>query len=172
LDYTRTVNSRSVLVHNVPEFNEPISFLTLESDGEAGVKISRPPVTTGEPLLSSSATLTNTVALHVFEDPASGFCRGIIVEYKNGAQRALGECRLGEHRVRVYKTPTHICMTRRITRTISCKDVRVKAVTDPDHRHERVEAMRCYPMSGKLEFLFDREHTHIDHVSHDFPPGF
>lgn len=57
----------------------------------------------------SSAPLAGVTRATVFR-PLEGegggdHCRGIVLEYENGARRAVGECRLGHDRFDVYKTP-------------------------------------------------------------------
>lgn len=163
-EYTREINSRSVLVTNVPAFNQPISYVSIESDGASGVPITRPRPSINQPLVRTSALLSGAAELRVYEEAKTGFCRGVVVVYRNGATKALGECRLGEHAVKVYEAPTHVCMKRRMTRGLCCKDLKLMAVRDEAHQHSRDESVRCFAMNGRLEFLFDKDHIHIDHV--------
>lgn len=42
----------------------------------------------------SWAPLDDIALAHVFSDPASGYCRGILLQYRDGGERSLGQCRL------------------------------------------------------------------------------
>lgn len=44
----------------------------------------------------TTAPVEGVKSATVFNPPNEDFCRGILLTYKNGAQRSLGECRLGQ----------------------------------------------------------------------------
>jgi hypothetical protein len=57
-----------------------------------------PPVPENPPLSDAcyaSAQLKDVASIWIFRDNKDQFCRGLIVEYFNGTERALGCCRIG-----------------------------------------------------------------------------
>lgn len=46
-------------------------------------------------LYFSSASLANVASTETFHDPEEGSCKGIIIRYEDGVERALGQCRIG-----------------------------------------------------------------------------
>ncbi|KAI1481521.1 hypothetical protein F4774DRAFT_407827 [Daldinia eschscholtzii] len=53
-----------------------------------------------------SATLRNANCIQVFNGE-HWYCRGILLDYTNGAQRALGQCRIGVDSVQSYAMPAY-----------------------------------------------------------------
>lgn len=60
-------------------------------------------------LAYSSAPLRNIQRLRVFRN-AKGSWRGILLSYRNGAQRSVGQCRLGVDDSTPYDDPRGICL--------------------------------------------------------------
>ncbi|KIH89978.1 hypothetical protein SPBR_00261 [Sporothrix brasiliensis 5110] len=59
----------------------------------------------------STAPIDTPVArITVFSDPTYGFDRGLLVEYATGAQRALGQCRVGVDETTVFDRPQCLCV--------------------------------------------------------------
>ncbi|KAM5368769.1 hypothetical protein ACJZ2D_009323 [Fusarium nematophilum] len=58
----------------------------------------------------SSASLDNVKGVHVYRCRRRGF-RGMVIEYNNGAQRAVGECRLGYYRCTTWMKPSTMYWT-------------------------------------------------------------
>ncbi|RSL55783.1 hypothetical protein CEP54_009204 [Fusarium duplospermum] len=74
-----------------------------------------PPFQLGE-TLPSVASLEGLVRVSVYQAGNRGFCAGLLMEYRNGAQRTLGSCRLGVDPVNTWSEPTHICFLSRTRR--------------------------------------------------------
>lgn len=58
----------------------------------------------------SSASLKLVTQAQVFHDAETSFCKGILLDYQNGGQQALGECRLGLDPAQVYHQPTRLVL--------------------------------------------------------------
>ncbi|ATY58484.1 hypothetical protein A9K55_003075 [Cordyceps militaris] len=56
----------------------------------------------------SSAPLENVIAADVFSDSMSSICKGILLRYRNGTERSLGQCRLGFDDVAHVDSPVSI----------------------------------------------------------------
>ncbi|KAM0346229.1 hypothetical protein ACHAPU_005654 [Fusarium lateritium] len=120
---------------------------------------SNPPI--HEHVNLSSAPLENVTRVQVLEDDDSGFCKAILLDYGNGARRALGNCRLGIDRAKTYLRPSHICYRAAghasgIRRDIPA--VRVEAGCNANHDHEE-DGWVCSMMEGTMEFWFSKEQS-------------
>lgn len=63
--------------------------------------------------ISSTAPLDKPIRrLTVFSDPVRDFDRGILIEYENGGQRALGQCRIGVDVEAEFENPKCMCISR------------------------------------------------------------
>ncbi|KFA81328.1 hypothetical protein S40288_08298 [Stachybotrys chartarum IBT 40288] len=125
----------------------------------------------------SWAPLENVIGLQVFYNEENGFCRGLLLEYENGAQRALGQCRIGVDPVHVYINPTHICFLRTTysparaptyspPRTpLQLKTVRVGCASG-EHNHDE-KGWVCSGMAANLEFWFTNEQTDLRAMIYD-----
>ncbi|EWG36251.1 hypothetical protein FVEG_14642 [Fusarium verticillioides 7600] len=60
-------------------------------------------------LLRTQIPLQGTTRIDVFTCKATDLCRGMLFGYEDGAQRAVGQCRLGIDNVTTYINPTRIC---------------------------------------------------------------
>lgn len=125
--------------------------------------------------LFSSAPLERVRCLSIFNDKETGFCRGILLEYDNGAQRSLGQCRLDIDPVEYSTRPAGICF-RRETHLIgpqhsipsnfilgnpdSRRVTTVKSTGTDEHTHDE-EGWTCVPMKGELEFWFTPGQTQL-----------
>ncbi|KAL7944595.1 hypothetical protein V8C42DRAFT_325295 [Trichoderma barbatum] len=99
------------------------------------------------PVFMSSAPLEHVVCLRLYTDEDVGICRGILLEYENGAQRTLGECRIGLDLERAYLRPVCIYIgqkwgLRRWT-------IKVRVDGQPEHKLEKREWKR-HDMRGTL----------------------
>jgi hypothetical protein len=100
--------------------------------------------------------LKDVIRIEVFNDKYHGFSRGVLLDYKNGARRAVGACRLGVDKVVTYLNPSRICYYPSQvsqTRPLPGHAVRVKSGGDPTHDH-REDGWVCSPMEGSLQFWF------------------
>ena len=60
-------------------------------------------------LFESTASLANVVRATTYYRRGSLACSGIVLEYKNGGQRAVGECRVGHQDTNTQITPRYLC---------------------------------------------------------------
>ncbi|KAL2017530.1 hypothetical protein VTK56DRAFT_2022 [Thermocarpiscus australiensis] len=102
----------------------------------------------------SSAPLKDVVHVRVFCHEQTGFCRGILLGYENGAQRALGECRVGVDRVTVYARPVLICFRNSLENSEprareAFKLVTVECTSSAEHSH-RDEGWECCSLPSAL----------------------
>lgn len=57
----------------------------------------------------SAAPLGEVTVARVFYQKGRPFSRGLLLEYQSGAQRALGDCRVGVDPYETYETPRTLC---------------------------------------------------------------
>ena len=62
----------------------------------------------------SSAPLEGVVRARTFLRQ-DGLCRAILLEYSNGARRAIGDCRVGIDPVEIWNMPKHVCIFKTTT---------------------------------------------------------
>ncbi|CAG7559849.1 unnamed protein product [Fusarium equiseti] len=102
-----------------------------------------------------SAPLDNVSCMHVLEDDG-GKCNGFLLEYNDGAQRALGNCRLGVDRMVKYWKPSRICLMGGPQGSPRLPMSYVEAGNDDEHEHELL-GWTCNPCHGVLEFWFSKD---------------
>ncbi|KAK3943303.1 hypothetical protein QBC46DRAFT_44724 [Diplogelasinospora grovesii] len=122
----------------------------------------------------SWASLDSVRQVKVFFDEdlgSSGACRGLLFEYENGGQRAVGQCRIGVDPNRIYggstnDRPSHLCCVPMAPLRLPGTKQEVsplKIVFDASsssssnrelgHSHDRGEGdWACFPMKGRLIF--------------------
>ncbi|OBR09202.1 hypothetical protein CH63R_07967 [Colletotrichum higginsianum IMI 349063] len=95
-EYAVYTPDRSILVYAIPEHG-PVVFLGAITEGRkcSGLRPSIPSVSSLPNASYASATLTDVTCIWVFRESQTDFCRGLIVQYANGSEQALGYCRLG-----------------------------------------------------------------------------
>ncbi|POR37352.1 Uncharacterized protein TPAR_02437 [Tolypocladium paradoxum] len=115
----------------------------------------------------ASAPLEKVVQVTVFTRNSSPGCRGFLFEYENGAQRAVGDCRLGSDACTTYSRPRSMCtrlgepgVDSEIARDLSTTSIEFSGLTE--HGHGLGEGYHCFPMSGVLKFWFNCEKIGID----------
>jgi hypothetical protein len=110
----------------------------------------------------SSAPLSNVIRTQVFigKQLSASVCRGIILEYKDGSKRALGQCKLGVDRSEECMNPAQLCYTP-VTKH-NMKHVQVKGFDESSHpSHEETE-WTCCLMKGTLEFWFSEREVELN----------
>lgn len=159
------------LVHNLAEGN-PLSIIGAHPQNRlqpVGVDASQlPPIATrrvGRGCFST-ATLRGAARLSVFEDPTTRACKGVVIEYANGGQRAIGQCRLGDHPVVEYDSPETVYLApvgdRRQSMKWGLGEARVVAVGQSGPTPEATAALasttswQSYGLGGEMQFWFDR----------------
>jgi hypothetical protein len=104
----------------------------------------------------SEANLCNVRKVLIFHTPEpTNICRGIIIEYENGGQRALGQCRVGVDRVVAVISPMRLCLAQLEETASSLHGVRVEVQTDQFCHHSEDAGWKCYPLEGIIQFFFE-----------------
>ena len=115
----------------------------------------------GDKAYFSWASLSRVSTAMVFYDDSTRACKGILLHYKNGGARAVGQCRLQLDPAEEIAHPTQFCFktdisTLRFNRKLYA--VRVKFKQDPlDHSTSEVEGWASHRMEGILKFWFSPE---------------
>ncbi|TQV96615.1 hypothetical protein V2A60_002998 [Cordyceps javanica] len=124
--------------------------------------------------LTSYAPLDNVVRLDVVEEPTNGALRGLMLHYANGAQRVVGQYRIGQHQLKTYMEPKCLCLRSerpqgggmmvppllRATASHSCEG--------GHEAHTRSRGRACYPLSGFVRAQFDFDSISFRFADHDF----
>lgn len=119
----------------------------------------------------SIAPLRHVEHIKVFNHKDSGYCVGILLRYNNGAERCVGQCRLGVDNVESIERINRLCL-RTIEFDFDTNDpdefdavprnqaTLVSATCNADHHHSE-PGWTCMPMRGELEFWFSCEETKL-----------
>jgi hypothetical protein len=135
---------------------------------------SRPATPFSQPLIDdapfphayfSLAPLERVNRVRVFNNELTGFCVGILFHYHNGAQRALGQCRIGIDPFKDCEKPSRICLHRctygRPGTPARLQATMVKSTSGQKHDHDEQQDWTCFQMQGRLEFWFSCEETNL-----------
>lgn len=164
----KTEHSPTTLIHDIRESESGhITFLGVHSLNGAKTPISplnRAVPTTGDLeymyLAYTSAPLQNIRRLRVFRSE-EGSWRGMLLYYKNGAQRAVGQCRVGVDDSTSYDDPRGICLFGRAALQHSesewndefnARDVVIKTGDECEHGSPWLH--RCRPLTGEVGVWF------------------
>lgn len=113
----------------------------------------------------SSASLDNVAGIQIFNDKGTGLCKGIIIEYNNGLERALGQCRIGVDSLQRLAQPSHICLAHvmyyRLNTEVKLSGVKVESTTRAIHEHNGI-GWKCHVVRGILEFWFTGEEARLE----------
>ncbi|ATY61052.1 hypothetical protein A9K55_005974 [Cordyceps militaris] len=112
--------------------------------------------------LTSFAPLDDLVRLDIVEEPTAGVLRGLMLYYTNGAQRVVGQYRIGHHQLRTYMQPKCLCLKYDPQQgTIPVRQL-VRATASPSceeghESHTRRQGFACFRLTGfiRAEFDFD-----------------
>ncbi|KAF5551720.1 hypothetical protein FNAPI_7326 [Fusarium napiforme] len=145
-------------------------------------------------LLRTQIPLQGTTRIDVFTCKATGLCRGMLFGYEDGAQRAVGQCRLGIDNVTTYTNPTRICYSDTMRAHCCAGDdncsnedkmdeeiehceeiectahqssrVECSSGTDEHHHNDSGEHMVCAPIKGYLDCHWDDRWLRLDIQEH------
>lgn len=143
------------------------------------LKVDRPPIRGG---CYSFAPLKDVVRISIYRSTKRKLCRGILLEYQNGAQRSLGQCRLGVDKGKHYTKPTRLCF--RPTTYDGAwpnrprypvpgghqKVTVVRCMTESHHTHDK-GGWTCCRLEGELEFWFSEGETSLKYIKEDDMAG-
>lgn len=131
------------------------SVITLDAEADRSTTLDRPfrlpfgafvvPYSHGGCL--SWAPLENVARLRLFTDEDAGICRGLLLEYEDGGQRSVGECRVGLDVERAYERPVGLCIGRKSG--FPRWSIRVRVDGQAEHTHPE-RNWQCYSMRGTL----------------------
>ncbi|KAJ6780427.1 hypothetical protein PWT90_09615 [Aphanocladium album] len=117
----------------------------------------------------SYAELHDVASMEIYHDKALRFCRGVLVRYNNGGERALGQCRIGVDAVRVYEQPACFCYKKtkylRHGTRVERDSVRIECHSNAKHDHSG-DGWTCTEFPSRLEWWFTSEESRIS-----FTPG-
>ncbi|KAH7208007.1 hypothetical protein BKA60DRAFT_611097 [Fusarium oxysporum] len=109
-------NEPSVLVHNVPTKRVGGSLgIVTEHNFESESLLSFPRYhkddkdPSGLRCINTEVPAKNITHADVYYNRRNGYCKGLLLEYANGAQRAVGQCRIGIDPFKAYGKPSWIC---------------------------------------------------------------
>ncbi|KAI9149615.1 endoglucanase B [Paramyrothecium foliicola] len=105
----------------------------------------------------SSARLDSVTFTEVYYDPKAFDCRGIILTYKNGGKRVLGQCRVGIDPSRTCRTPVRLRVFGKVILDEQQREpIQVVGVEFQADLQDRSEVPReiWAGMEGVLEFWF------------------
>lgn len=152
---TQTVWAASSKPQLICGLSESGSVITLDAEAERSTTLDRSfrlpfrqtvvPYSHGGCL--SWAPLEHVARLRLFTDEDAGICRGLLLEYEDGGQRTVGECRVGLDVERAYERPVGLCIGRKSG--FSRWSIRVRVDGQAEHMHSE-RNWQCYPMRGTL----------------------
>jgi hypothetical protein len=115
----------------------------------------------------STAKMSNFRWIRIFYDAFDGFCRGMILKYRDGAERALGQCRIGVDPCRTYLRPLWMCYLRTTSldegSQAQLRVVRAECSDEVNHRHYD-DKWRCRvvgPLGSIIQFQFSNRETDL-----------
>ncbi|KAF5624453.1 hypothetical protein F52700_9621 [Fusarium sp. NRRL 52700] len=167
-DIVLSQSSPELLIHNVADVGPATVFGTYPRKQQ---RDSLPPFNNRwpnmDPLLHlmfehmylSVAPLKDVTGIRVLEDE-NFECKGMIFDYSNGAQRALGDCRFGHYRAKTYLSPRRLCYCHVQPTPAIMRGVHVEIGSESDHAHSG-DDWKCSEMKGNIEFWFSKEHSVI-----------
>ncbi|PTB43012.1 hypothetical protein M441DRAFT_56047 [Trichoderma asperellum CBS 433.97] len=164
-DFIWPVKEQLLLIFNVAELAAISAMSAYPNESSEITPFARLSKAPFQEACFSSAPLEGIVLLQIYSDAETGLCRGILAEYGNGSQRALGECRIGVDPVCTYKSPACLCFTQ-VTRnrsgtSIELKGIKVSSSYQSEHKHGEV-GWSCFPMRGTLQLWFTNEQSILE----------
>ncbi|MBE3046651.1 hypothetical protein IMZ48_29800 [Candidatus Bathyarchaeota archaeon] len=116
----------------------------------------------------SSAPLRGVVLAEVLQRGRGPYCRGLMLTYGDGCQRALGDCRVGVDPSRRYEKPGRLCICRSSEEDPSYNrkwwSAKVVFQGSRAHRHDDGESWVCVDMAGTLNFWFSHREQYLETI--------
>ncbi|KAK3897145.1 hypothetical protein C8A05DRAFT_20026, partial [Staphylotrichum tortipilum] len=110
----------------------------------------------------SCAPLDNVWRIQVFLEEDSLHCRGLLLEYEGGGQRALGQCRLLVDQTKTYNRPSRIAFTN-VLRLPAGSEFDLEATKVAfDEIPEGGDGWSSFGMTGTLWFWFTEKETRLE----------
>ncbi|KAL2134652.1 hypothetical protein VTI74DRAFT_11230 [Chaetomium olivicolor] len=116
----------------------------------------------------TGAPLENVVRIDVFHEPETGFSRGLLLEYANGGQRSVGDCRIGVDSSTRYLRPARLCF-RLAKDKVHVSWVAKVECCSKDEEDEYVQLAEeggwtCFELKGWVRFRSGNGHSHVEVV--------
>ncbi|KAI0392002.1 hypothetical protein F5Y17DRAFT_438454 [Xylariaceae sp. FL0594] len=107
-----------------------------------------------EVMLFSTASLEDLRSVEVFygADHGGRYCSGMLLYYKNGACRAVGQCRIGIDSTRKFDKPSRFCFRMEVFGSL---------VDWGNESHSEVSGWSCNPLKGRIECWFSHSSSVI-----------
>ncbi|KAK3304762.1 uncharacterized protein B0T15DRAFT_252660 [Chaetomium strumarium] len=114
---------------------------------------------------TSYAPLENVSQIRIFYHKGGIHCKGMVLEYNNGGQRAVGECRIMVDHCETFTRPSSIAF---VNSGASLYQVKIRVDGPLDDGDEWMH----YTMAGTLVFWFSGMKAHMSveggfKISHD-----
>ena len=114
----------------------------------------------------SAAPLDNVILAKVFHPPGKSYCRGLLFVYRNGAQRSLGDCRVGVDPFTTYEEPgvmrASIMSEAELDTPVTLWRTNIWFLDSSAGAHAPIGSPGVYGMTGTLHFWFDDGENEID----------
>lgn len=164
-------SQESILIHDVPEIMNVCTLAVYPKPPPSAppLSFSHTPIDPNRPLIPaylSWALLEGVARVEVFYAPSeTNICRGLLLYYADGAERALGQCRVGVDACKTWVEPSYLCIRKlsipRPWSHIPAQTVAVECARDPAHQHP-APGWGCSQMRGILMFWFNEEENFLN----------
>ncbi len=157
------------MIYGEPKQGKPVylfgAYCRLPAD-QGLTNPSRLPNPSGSPIgdkaYFSWAPLSGVSSTLVFYDERNGACRGILLRYRNGGARAVGQCRLQVDPTEEVAQPVRFCFrvdeySSRFNRTLYLSRVQFKQTPQANGTVEEDEGWESHQMEGVIKFWFTAE---------------
>jgi hypothetical protein len=105
--------------------------------------------------------------VQIFYDEDNAYCRGILFEYENGGQQALGQCRLGVDSHKTCVKPLSFGFIHesyfRLRTNVRLQAAKVEFTHEHERNYDR-DGWTWFTMGGNLRFWFTNETSHLSVV--------
>ncbi|EGX91146.1 hypothetical protein CCM_05304 [Cordyceps militaris CM01] len=177
MDYGKDLwmeDDATTLIHGISRMGAvyPLGRAARNAEGEEEEVFYQNPMNLSPPFehaYFSYAELDEVTNVDIYHDEALGICRGVVVGYKSGGARALGQCRVGVDTVRVYEQPACFCYKKttylRQDTPVERDSVSIECRSSADHGHSE-DGWTCCKFPSRLEWWFTSEESRIS-----FTPG-
>ncbi|KAJ3485697.1 hypothetical protein NLG97_g6758 [Lecanicillium saksenae] len=162
----------TTLIHGISRMGAvyPLGTASRDEEGEEEEVFYRNPLSLAAPFdhaYFSYAELHDVASVEVYHDKALHICRGVLVRYSNGGERALGQCRIGVDAVRVFEQPTCFCYKKtkylRQGTRVHRDSVTVECHPSVNHDHSE-NGWFCVKFPSRLEWWFTSEESRISYT--------
>ncbi|CAG7557904.1 unnamed protein product [Fusarium equiseti] len=124
--------------------------------------ISNNPYPLGLSAFFSWAPLDDVSSTLTFNDPSTGFCKGIMFQYRNGGYRTVGQCRWHVNSaIRVEHPSVFQFKVKRQRAPWNTMTFLVRVAFQHSEDEQAEEGWECHPLKGYVEFWFTDEASYL-----------